>query len=512
MVKVAIVDDEPVIRKSLSSLVEWKKINCEVVFTATDGIEALDKIKTIIPDLIISDVRMPRMDGITLATHLRRELPFCKIVLLSAYSDKQYLLSAISLKVMQYIEKPISIPEFQEQIGKIAREICTQSIETPIENSIQIKQEILQIITNSKNHDLVEKLKYNYPYHFKWNAIGKFQLVLFFLGHEINEQNDLLIRMHQEIFSVQKKIISSDSIMGFVSNDNFLLLGHEISSKEISNLSVCIKKFFLDENIYVSETDSEIFSNLNKAINIVEKTMEISKWRFYFGYDKNLTYEYCREISQKPVFDTQNEIDYRDKSKLSVLFSDIRTKQYRNIKEIQGYLYDIYQQMTLWSVNKNTVTERNFNCLILKEVESLLLYEIHVQDFPEIQNKKLSMNVDKAISYILWNYQNSNLSISMIAEELQLTEHYLCAIFKKDTGVTINKFITAARLEKVKRLLLTTNKKMFEIAADVGFSEANYLSAIFKKNFGISPSEYLKHQEKAPDFLKSIGSQSWKKE
>ena len=123
MYTVGIVDDERTTREYLSALVDWESLGMEVVFTAKDGIDALRNFENKNVDILITDVRMPRMNGVELATNIRAKKPECKILFLSGYTDKEYLKSAISLKVEQYIEKPIDIAELTDVLHAIRKQI-----------------------------------------------------------------------------------------------------------------------------------------------------------------------------------------------------------------------------------------------------------------------------------------------------------------------------------------------------------------------------------------------------
>ena len=118
---VLIVDDEKTTRQGLLNHIDWKKFDISEIREAQDGTDALELCKTYIPDIMISDIRMPIMNGIELCTNIRELYPECKIIFLSGYSDKEYLKSAIHLGVIHYVEKPIDLSEMEEAIGKAVR-------------------------------------------------------------------------------------------------------------------------------------------------------------------------------------------------------------------------------------------------------------------------------------------------------------------------------------------------------------------------------------------------------
>ena len=116
MIKLLIVDDEKMTRDSLQEFIPWNELGIDIVAVAKNGIEALKIAKKLCPDIMLCDVRMPKMDGVKLAEEIRILFPSCRIIFLSAYADKEYLKAAINLKALRYIEKPISSKEIEEVV------------------------------------------------------------------------------------------------------------------------------------------------------------------------------------------------------------------------------------------------------------------------------------------------------------------------------------------------------------------------------------------------------------
>jgi two-component system, response regulator YesN len=114
LLKALVIDDEDMTRNILLNFLPWLEMGVESVCEANNGVNALELVSTFVPDIVLCDVRMPKMDGIEFSTHLYELLPDCKIIFLSAYTDKEYLKSAIKLKAVSYIEKPIDLDEITE--------------------------------------------------------------------------------------------------------------------------------------------------------------------------------------------------------------------------------------------------------------------------------------------------------------------------------------------------------------------------------------------------------------
>lgn len=127
MIRLMIVDDEEMTRDGLKNSIQWDELGIESVETANNGLTALEKASVFKPDILLTDVKMPKMDGIQLAGHFRMKYPECKIIFLSGYTDKEYLKSAIHLKAMSYIEKPIKLREVISVVKNTIAEINEES-------------------------------------------------------------------------------------------------------------------------------------------------------------------------------------------------------------------------------------------------------------------------------------------------------------------------------------------------------------------------------------------------
>lgn len=159
---VLIVDDEKTTRQGLLNHIDWKKFDISEIREAQDGTDALELCKTYIPDIMISDIRMPIMNGIELCTNIRELYPECKIIFLSGYSDKEYLKSAIHLGVIHYVEKPIDLSEMEEAIGKAVRLHQMDRERNQGQVSVEVvKQQLIASLIHKSNEveSIREKLK-----------------------------------------------------------------------------------------------------------------------------------------------------------------------------------------------------------------------------------------------------------------------------------------------------------------------------------------------------------------
>jgi two-component system response regulator YesN len=173
MLKLLIVDDEIITRETLRDFIPWRDFGIEAIETANNGVTALAVAKDFQPDIILCDVRMPKMDGIELAENIKRSNPQCKIIFLSGYSDKEYLKSAIALQAINYLEKPINFGEVKEVVAHTV-ELCNFEIQekaekkkledNAYENIALTKQRLVLEIARQKSASEDIRQKYDFPF------------------------------------------------------------------------------------------------------------------------------------------------------------------------------------------------------------------------------------------------------------------------------------------------------------------------------------------------------------
>ncbi|WP_040213374.1 response regulator [Clostridium polynesiense] len=401
MIKAIIVDDEQITRKGLLEFVHWETLNIEVVGEATDGQEGLALAGKVQPDIAICDVRMPKMDGIELANHIKEILPYCKIIFLSGYSDTNYLKSAIKLKAVDYIEKPFNLGEFESLLNKTAKAVTEERLKRLEEQRIKMKMEksipyfkntLITSILKSQSMD-IDKIKEGLEL-----LNIKFPLNSSYICSVFKAENNEDSRKILEIINntgVKRGIYFISGIM----KEEVIVL---IALKEKGGIN-------------------EIISYGNEVLNI-----------FTNKHGKFASGALGSQVSS--LEELKNS--YEDAGEA------IKTKGYKKSNS-----------MIIYDPNKDRS--------IIRDIEN------HIQQ----------------------NY-NKNISINSIAASVYLTPQYLCKVYKKETGETVNDYITKVRIEASKALLKDRKYKLYEIADKVGYNDANYYARVFKKITGINPSEY----------------------
>lgn len=372
MLSVLVVDDERQIREGLLKHIPWDKLGIGKVEICKNGLEALELSKTLHQNILITDVRMPKMDGISLSHEIKDLLPDCKIIFLSGFSDKEYLKSAIRIGAVDYVEKPIDEDELVASISK-AVEMCQNSLNSESDSPT----DSLQSNENSDGSKLPFGAQSYQPFDEVWNP-----------AIEDNFTNLLEFGLREEMDEFMVDLKAKFSL---------------ISPSQIEKLKDCYIKFRVLLDTYAQKkgipTD-EIHQGTATAI---------------------------RSIASK-----QN-------------------------------VYGISAELA-------------------KEIDA---FYTHIE-----QKNAYGRNVYDILRYINSKHVDSSLSVNIIAEHFHFSVSYLCTLFKKSTGKTINQYITEMRISRVKALLKVKNLKLYEIAAKTGFEDANYMAKIFKTLEGYTPSEF----------------------
>ena len=506
MINLLIVDDEVFTREGLVEMLPLNDLGITETRQAFDGIDALNVVKDFEPNILLTDVRMPRMNGIELAFEIRKLYPECSIIFMSGYSDKEYLKSAISLKAITYVEKPIELEELEEAIktavlensksltikdsieNKIALEMIYEVNKSQLEtslNSLITKEVAAELKTSNfvtvllktqnigKNSTLVEELR---------NICSLYSFNSFI---SIKDEREIIIQLFFPKDNTYKDITSD------VFSSLFISIGEYLSKQ--TNYYLCVGK---------------IVSALNDIPKSYKAANSLLHNTFFYDYNSimlpiaNSTDSYVLNDNIYTEFDKYLVAEENQKL---VLYIKQLTSEIRKFTSTPlSYVKDIYYRLFLKvldfsakrnleldeSMNSNYVFEKILECPNIFILENFLMDKIN--DFFVILKDKTSKSdpVLSVLDYIHNHYSDSSLCLEQISKNTFLTPAYICVIFKDFTSTTVNKYINEYRIEKAKLFLMDSDISMSDIAAKVGYSDGNYFSKSFRKATSYTPSEY----------------------
>ena len=440
--KLLIVDDEELTRTGVISSIDWKSLDIDEVLQADDGINGLEAARIHKPEIILCDVRMPRMDGITMLEKLEQFLPDTVPIFMSGYSDKEYLKAAIKLKAVNYIEKPLNPTEIREAVQE-ASEVYRQKLRTH-------RGETLHSMETASRLALALAT----PYRFSEKVISELSqelsLYMDYISCQYQAYHKFYITAGGSFTGVSKAYQSYESAVILQQSSFFFPSGSFLSSS-------LLKDRDLRSHPPLPEFPEKEFQDLLALKN--QDGCNAFLGQIYDFYNQN----------------TQILPNHA---------KDLYYKLFRCLDEIYRQL-----QISLPSDRENAVDTLE-NSFSFQDLHSKLLDRI-TDFFRELQDSvQENQTIFLIKEYISKNYGNESLSVKDISSHVFLSASYVCTFFKNETGKTLNQYLTEYRMEKAKQLLADPRFRIADISSKVGYNDGNYFGKSFKKYTGFSPSEY----------------------
>lgn len=515
--KLLIVDDEVNTRKGIIGRLPLSEMGITEVCEADDGINGLKAVSTFEPDIILTDVRMPRMDGVEMVYKVREQLTACQVIFMSGYSDKEYLKSAIELKALNYIEKPINMNELKSAL-QASISLCDEE-----RNKNKLLKTSLTLIRNELALQLVSRTP-------DWLAIagnikaaqldipqeGIFVTALLRIHTDISieQLNSYKITFENILETVNRT--TGHSAIWTVKNDEYIIV-HLFGNKHCKHLFSGEKLHNACQLILNGLSSSfSVFLSLGKTVNRADKiyssyesaVLGIQR-AFYYGYNSIIKFSEANTLPYrfKPqiIKDFSELISKGDQGRTQFLIksltSDIRRFDTTLVNECKDFYYRILLELVKASTQYGSrlpevpeldtdIWEMFLKFSTLMDMESFILRQIDLY-FQCIANININdSSVINAIQYIKHHYHEESMSISLISEYTSLSPTYLSSVFKKITGKTLVKYINDYRMEKARELLKNKKLKITDISTQVGCGDSNYFTKIFRKTCGLTPSEY----------------------
>lgn len=514
MLKLLIVEDERITRESLETLIPWNELGIGEIKSAKNGQEALEIVKNYIPDILLCDVRMPRMDGIEFSKRLKSIFPKCKIVFISGYAEKEYLLSAIRLNAIDYIEKPLDIEKIKSTMKKVVEIIEFERKEE--EERERLKEHYNESIYYAA-YQLVQQLLKDQPDYsiFKKYTAEDFLTstldIIVGLVDWKGEEDHLNEMVSKEIYNqfMTKDFDSKFTLLfSFLSQNSFVFVCSKKNDVEINRAADILREVFSQKGeisaiVATSIKATQVKHSVENMLRILKKNI------FYNGFGSLYTYENVVERNEQEInFDFEKFEEYlkRDdikkaKEEIEKLYFWLKSNQGIDIEKVKNIFfemlliaYQVGRQRKITQLldeagraKKWREIEQKLTLNQLKEV----IYETLDGIFELFTTRgNLNRKVYQIMRFIEENFYDKHLSVQKIANHFYFSPNYLCSMFKKATGKTLNDYITEVRIEKAKQLLKDNSIKLYEIAERVGLGDPNYFSALFKKKVGMTPSEF----------------------
>ena len=546
MLKIFLAEDEVVVRETIKRMIPWEELGFELVGEAADGEMALPLLIRQQPDLLITDIKMPFMDGLTLARLAKKEIPGLKVVSLSGYDDFNYAKQVIGIGVEDYLLKPITKNALIERLSEIRSRYEHEKTQKEYYEKFQRE---MQAYEKNSSRDFFEAL-----------VGGSMDMMEVYkraekLGLDIVAEayNVLIFTMNcDEDFSGQRDEYSSWEAESLELLENFFA-GHSSAMLFRSNIfsyGVLLKgqRETIEENTracvdeirkILSRQDGrrEWFLAVGQSVDRlsqIQKSYHTASRAFSqrYLYDENILYYDEMETMEHPGGQAETgDNAYLQKVDVNALNPAILQKFLSNgLQEetenfVKDYFYAIGQEPMESLVFRNyVILNVRFSVISFikglgcdtnemesadteevlaesgKNMESAIAYAkkmisqaIEIRD-QNSGNKNRSI-LKTAVDLIDSHYMEEDISLNTVANVANVSSNHFSALFSQNMGQTFIEYLTTLRMNKAKELLRCTGMRSSEIAGEIGYKDAHYFSYLFKKTQGMTPSDYRKARE-----------------
>ena len=511
MKKIMLVDDEILTRESIRNCVDWKSNGFIYCGDAADGEMALPLIEEWSPQIVITDIKMPFMDGLELASIVRKAYPHIKIIILSGHDEFHYAQQALRIGVEDYCLKPVGSTDLIELLQKVSKQIDSEQLQK--ETAAYTKDKLLSdmcggLINTSKAIEIAANyhisliaryyavISIDFCFHeellddnsYKLAAeqfISYFQSDVDVLSYRpsrselvclVKSNNEYVLQQCLAELPQQTKpmlqLLNCKALLGIGSieqrlqsiHQSYLVADHEKNKQRLlQNSQLEANTFLQNATVQQPLIDRAKFINFVK-IGTTEQLHEFS-------------HAFCKDIEQLSWSNSMygiylfNELTLEAFHTAKQCFADIpncselvaqmqqRVKEINSLEQCKSYLIELLSLLWQWrSIGANQYSE-----LILRVKQ-----------------------------YITEHYHNKQLSLQEVSRHVGVSPSHLSKVFSQEAKQTLTEFITRTRIHKAMELLKTTNSKTFEIAYEVGYQDQHYFSNIFKKATGMTPIEFRK--------------------
>ncbi len=532
MFKVFLVEDEIVVREGIRNNIDWEQYGFIFAGDAPDGELALPLIRQIQPDLIITDIKMPFMDGLSLIDIIRKELPKTKIVIISGYDDFTYAQQAIHLGVEQYLLKPV----IKEKMVEILIDLHKK-----MDAEFQMQEYIARFQREAQEYETFSRRRFFEQIIAGNLSVSEISETAKALGIDVNAPcyNIVLFSLNSAGYDGSTPESYTDTLA--VVQDHFRKLIVSHSELILFNWNVTTYA------VLIKGSHEEIENLTKKCVNDIQNCCAMAggdvDWHVSYGSpvsrlnaipacaaeaSRILSYRYlCPEehlLTEASIWSLRQQNDLKENEHKTEIDQECVRKFLSNgaAEEIDRFIDQLlesageenvslplfcrYLALTVYFASSEYLN--SIGC----RAESFLSAELRPSDSastPEEVRKFARQILEKtivlrdseskkqqrqmltlAIEFIEKHYPDESISLDRVAKKVNISPNYFSAMFSQEVGQTFVEYLTSKRIEEAKRLLRQTDKRSNEIAFSVGYKDPHYFSFVFKKVSGCTPSEY----------------------
>ncbi len=524
--KVILVDDEEEVREAIRKRIDWESIGFTVAGTAENGEEALELAEAEEPDVVMTDIQMPFMDGLTMLKKLKEKLPDLRSVIFSGYDDFEYAKEAIRLEAEEYILKPVDADELKAIFLRIKERLDEQMEQRRnVEQLSRYYEEIRPIMKEQLIIGLLEGRELQFDLErYQRDYDLELESAFYCAGaFRITPTGDNKDRLNKNLMAVSLKQIVTERfkdvlpVEAFVYLDTVCVLArlkstaqHSIFINEMDKICKIAHKT-LDADVCagigrVYGNAESIHKSFIEAKDAFHHRIFVGENQAIFINDVEPSYPIEDYVSEKQIRHITRQIKIGTRESLDSEIYDFIDKLKRtniNLNQLQifyaEFVVELLRLCRGHGISAQDVGMSNINTNEeLTQMSSMDEFAARLSELSNTLREKIgSERLDStkkfaadAKQYIADHYSESKLSVDEICSHLGVGTSYFSSVFKKEMGKSFVTYLTEVRMNEAQRLLDTTDEKSYIIAGMVGYEEPNYFSYVFKKHFGVSPSKY----------------------
>ena len=501
--KILIADDEDYTREGLLEEIDWEELGIDEVMQAVNGEEALKIVQWFRPDIVLSDIRMPKMDGIVFAEEMLKRNPQCKLIFISGYMETEYLKSAIRLSVIDFIEKPIDVGQvrnaLRKAVGEAAREKRTREADV---SSREFRQQKLFELLIRRESDVrtVEKLAGEVDFPLK----GEYAFLAVFFprrGNGLRETSEeTLDRMLEMVRGIEGRGI------GVWREESCLEILLAFQERNRYRLNPFYQRILDDwpdckVSLGIEARDYRYIHNSCKTARAAMNCAFYQPERRLFEIDEGILQ---KKFMEPGIYGAFLRVLPEGPQKISEwfrsLFSDLLSRKYYQREQVYTLMISLltavfrqYPENCSRLMQLGGEEELQAKILNMDSLQEIRAFTEKVLGCVQEREEELSgygRVVRGVMDYIAGHYGEEDLSTARIAEYFHFSPAYLNVLFKQEMKVTLKQYLSNYRLEKAKKLLEQDYMKITEIAERCGYANANYFAKVFREAVGMSPVEY----------------------
>jgi len=504
--RVVIVEDEIRIREGIVKLLSKTNDEFELVGEADNGKDGLQLLRDLRPDIVITDIKMPQMDGLSMLEQMFEQGINAKVIVLSAYSEFEYARKAMKLGVTEYLLKPITFHDFMQALENVKHQVEKEKQDKPAQ--IGTIEQIFQFLIDGSldiNEELIAYLSNNYQI----TKDQSFSIVCIYLGSNYHSmckkaKSDFkhALSMYGDVSYCIVEVPHRNSFLSILyhyknSHDLERWLQYQLLNKQLNKVAI-------------GWIEANGISELEHSVELLYPYMD---WNISF--DKEVIISYPK-ITQIQTASCVYPIELEAKIKTAICAYDWN-KVFKIMKEFQnsfldGQIYipreikECYVRF-LWvminiakevgclkiqNLNSQKLLEGIMNAQTKEDLWNASDFLISIMDSEQKKEDAVHLTVKKVISIIHEFYQ-TGITLEEISIRLNMTPEYIGTLFHKEMGITFSTYMKNFRINKAKELLCGSSYKLYEISERVGYNDPKYFSKVFKEITGQLPTDYRKN-------------------